>query len=442
MARPEFDKIKTYAEFKKYKWFHSELVEICKKRGLKYQGTEKKLHEVIEAYFNGVKIPPKRNWYSNLVLNCYVNDNGVTLVFDIVALLVSVVILTIGIINIIKGCDDFAYVPHLAFGTPILVLALVWAHYDRDIDVIKSFFPQCGDKRFTRAQVDEQANSQDAIHMDYGDIILAPDMLIGVSAGVTAVAYEDIKTLQARQRWHTERIGPRYSTRYREYYTYKIIVTTNKGKRVAVSLSKMDADYAIKNVYEHCLKHNPDVRLLDAKKSSLSEDESSQQVVSGKGVRKAVDRAVSEQFLTSITVSEDLKKKFIWHHLKTALIILPVAFVVGGGAAILLNLFLGRVHSARIISPLITGIFFPIYAVYNLISTLITIFKGDIEFYSGEYVCKYKMGYTVRGVDIYRFVYIKKFQPDTEPKEGDRVIIARFKDDFSLISDNISANNL
>ena len=197
--RPEFENIKTYAEFKKYKWLHFELVEICKKRGLNYQGTEKKLHKVIEAYFNGVKIPPKRNWYSNLVLNCYVNDNGVTLIFDTVALLVSALLLTIGIINMIRCSDELAYVPHLAFGTPILVLALVWAHYDRDIDVIKSFFPQCGDKRFTRAQVDEQANSQDAIHLDYGDIILAPDMLIGVSAGVTAVAYEDIKTLQARQ---------------------------------------------------------------------------------------------------------------------------------------------------------------------------------------------------------------------------------------------------
>ena len=434
--RPEFENIKTYAEFKKYKWLHSELVEICKKRGLNYQGTEKKLHKVIEAYFNGVKIPPKRNWYSNLVLNCYVNDNGVTLIFDTVALLVSALLLTIGIINMIRGSDELAYVPHLAFGTPILVLALVWAHYDRDIDVIKSFFPQCGDKRFTRAQVDEQANSQDAIHLDYGDIILAPDMLIGVSAGVTAVAYEDIKTLQARQRWHTERIGSRYSGRYREYYTYKIVVTTNKGKRVAVSLSKIDACYAVKEVYEHCLKHNPNIRLLDAKKSSMAEDESSK-VVSGKGVRQAVDKAVSEQFLTSITVSEDLKKKFIWHYLKTALIIMPVAFVVGGGAFFFLDLFLGRVHNARIISPLITGLLFPVYAVYNLISTLITISKDDIEFYSGEFVCKYKMGYTVKGVNIYHFGYIIGFQPDTEPKEGDRVIIARFKEDFALISDRI-----
>ena len=275
MKRPEFDSIKTYAEFKKYKWTWNDLVSICKEHGLKYQGTEEKLLKVIEAYFNGVKIPPKRNWYSNVVLNCYVNDNGMTLIFDFVALLVSAVLLATGIINMIMGKDELTYVLPLVFGAPVFVLALVWSYCGRDIDVIKSYFPACGDKRFTRAQVDEQANSKEAKLLDYGDIILAPDMLIGVSAGVTAVAYEDIASLQVKQTWHTERIGPRYSTRYREYYTYKIIVRTNKGKSVAISRSETDACYAVKAVHEHCLTHNPDVKLLGMKKSSLAPDKSS-----------------------------------------------------------------------------------------------------------------------------------------------------------------------
>ena len=301
--------------------------------------------------------------------------------------------------------------------------------------MIKSYFPACGDKRFTRAQVDEQANSKEAKLLDYGDIILAPDMLIGVSAGVTAVAYEDIASLQVKQTWHTERIGPRYSTRYREYYTYKIIVRTNKGKSVAISRSETDACYAVKAVHEHCLTHNPDVKLLGMKKSSLAPDKSSKQVVSGKGVRSSVNKAVSDQFLTSVTVPKDMKKKLIWHHLKTALIIIPVALVVGAGAAFLLNLFLGRVHNTRIFSPLIPALFFPVYAVYNLISTLITIVKDDVEFYSGEIAGIYDSDYVVKGVNGYRFGYLKSLKPDTESKEGDKVIIARFKEDFSLITD-------
>ena len=77
MKRPGFDSIKTYEEFNKFKWTRNELVCICKEHGLKYRGTEEKLHKVIKAYFNGVKIPPNRDWYSNMVLNCFVNDNGV-----------------------------------------------------------------------------------------------------------------------------------------------------------------------------------------------------------------------------------------------------------------------------------------------------------------------------------------------------------------------------
>ncbi len=391
MKRTEFDSIKTYAEFKKYKWTWNDLVSICKEHGLKYQGTEEKLLKVIEAYFNGVKIPPKRNWYSNVVLNSYVNDNGVTLLFDFVALLVSAVLLATGIINMIMGKDELTYVLPLAFGAPVFVLALVWSYCGRDIDVIKSYFPACGDKRFTRAQVDEQANLKESKLLDYGDIILAPDMLIGTSAGVTAVAYEDIASLQVKQTWHTERIGPRYSTRYREYYTYKIIVRTSKGKSVAISRSETDACYAVKAVHEHCLTHNPDVKLLG------------------------------------------MKKKLIWHHLKTALIIIPVALLVGAAAAFLLYMFLGRVHNIRIFSPLIPALFFPVYAVYNLISTLITIGKDDIEFYSGEIAGKYDLDYAVKGVNGYRFGYLKSLKPDTEPKEGDKVIIARFKEDFSLM---------
>ena len=96
-------------------------------------------------------------------------------------------------------------------------------------------------------------------------------------------------------------------------------------------------------------------------------------------------------------------------------------------------MFLGRVHNLRIFSPLIPALFFPVYAVYNLISTLITIGKDDVEFYSGEIAGKYDLDYAVKGVNGYRFGYLKSLKPDTEPKEGDKVIIARFKEDFSLI---------
>ena len=89
MARPRFDSIKTYEEFKKYKWNREELRQICMDRGLLFVGSEKKLNKVIEAYFNGVKIPPQRNWYTNIVLSRFVNENGVMMNINLVMLIIS-----------------------------------------------------------------------------------------------------------------------------------------------------------------------------------------------------------------------------------------------------------------------------------------------------------------------------------------------------------------
>jgi hypothetical protein len=81
------------------------------------------------------------------------------------------------------------------------------------------------------------------------------------------------------------------------------------------------------------------------------------------------------------------------------------------------------------------ALLFPLYAIYNFFSTLSSIRKDDIEFYSGEILDKNDKGYFIRGVDCYRFHFIKKMGPDNELGVGDRVILARFKNGFSLISD-------
>ncbi|MCR5726641.1 MAG: SAP domain-containing protein, partial [Lachnospiraceae bacterium] len=79
MKKPDFDNIKTYEEFKRYKWDRTELSNICIEHDLLFLGSEKKLSKVIEAYFNGEVITPHRNWYKNKVLLRYVNEEGSTL---------------------------------------------------------------------------------------------------------------------------------------------------------------------------------------------------------------------------------------------------------------------------------------------------------------------------------------------------------------------------
>lgn len=433
MNKPEFDSIKNYEEFTRYKWDRTELKNICRAHGLLFVGTEKKLNKVVEAYFNGEVIPPRRNWYTNSVLLSYVNENALLMDFDFILFAASLLLTVIGIVNRERGSG---YVLFLVFGITGLILAVLCIYWGRDLDVIMSWFPRCGDKKFTRAQVDEQANSELTVRLDHEDVLLAPDMLIGVTAGVAVIAYEDIASLQVRQKWHTERIGPRGSIRYRDYYTYKIIVRTNKGRKIAISDSKGSMESTAERIYEHCLRYNPGVELLDMKKSSMAPDESARQVTEGKGVKCSVDKAVKEQFLINVSVTEKTRKKFISYHIRSALILIPESIVVGVVSGICVFTAVRILRSVRGIAIVLPAVFFPVYAIYNLCSVLNLIRKDDIGFYSGEILDKNDKGYFIKGVNGYRFNFIKKMQPDNESGTGDPVILARFGDGYSLISED------
>lgn len=436
MKKPDFDSIKTYDEFKKYQWNRIELIDICKKHGLLFVGSEKKLNKVIEAYYNGVKIPPRRNWYSNIVLNSYVNENGLLTTFDFCLFAVNLILVAIGLYNYARGTDEISYVFHIVFGLTGLFVAILFIYWGQDLTVLRSYVPRCGDKRFTRAQVDEQANSPQTERLRYEDILLAPDMVIGVTAGIAAIAYEDIASLQVKQRWHTRRIGPRGSHHYEQYYTYKIVVRTNKGKKVAISNSKNDPGSAAKRIHEHCLQHNPEVKLLDMKKSSMAPDESSIQITEGSDVKKYVEQAIQEQYISRISADEDLKKQFVSFHLRAALLLIPESLLVAAISIVILSVSIRLAYTMRGTTFFLAGLIFPFYAVFNLFSTLRTIRKDDIEFYSVEIVNKSEKGYSINGVNYYKFGYLLKMMPAVEPNPGDRVILARFKNDFSLISDN------
>ena len=170
------------------------------------------------------------------------------------------------------------------------------------------------------------------------------------------------------------------------------------------------------------------------KKSIFAPDESAKQVTEGDGVKVSVAKAVKEQSLMVVPVEEDIRKRFIAYHIRTALILIPeslIAAVLAGGCIFIGARFLHTVRGAVIILP---AVFFPLYAIYNLVSVINTIRKNDIEFYSGEITGKDDKGYFLKGVSAYRFHFIKKMQPDPEPDAGAKVILARFHDSFSLVT--------
>ena len=60
MERPDFDSINDYEEFSRYYWYRDELIKICKSHGLDAPSGKIELNKVIEAYFKGEKILPKK----------------------------------------------------------------------------------------------------------------------------------------------------------------------------------------------------------------------------------------------------------------------------------------------------------------------------------------------------------------------------------------------
>lgn len=63
--RPKFDDIQDYEEFCKYYWYRDELIKICRDHGLDAPSGKIKLNKVIEAYFAGKRILPKRKSRKN-----------------------------------------------------------------------------------------------------------------------------------------------------------------------------------------------------------------------------------------------------------------------------------------------------------------------------------------------------------------------------------------
>ena len=60
MQRPDFDEIKTFEEFSKYYWYRDELIKICKSHGLMAPSGKIELNKVIESYFRGEILEPKK----------------------------------------------------------------------------------------------------------------------------------------------------------------------------------------------------------------------------------------------------------------------------------------------------------------------------------------------------------------------------------------------
>ena len=150
-------------------------------------------------------------------------------------------------------------------------------------------------------------------------------------------------------------------------------------------------------------------------------------------VRFTVKKAVDEQALVPANVNEELEKRFIKKSRSSSIKLIPISLLV---AAIVLVIMLLLIYFLRLVAISTIGflcVIFPIYAVYDAFATSKALKNHDYEFFYGEVVGKTDNGnYQIRGLGELK---ISTLFGKKEYYAGERVIIARLKDELRLISE-------
>ena len=149
-------------------------------------------------------------------------------------------------------------------------------------------------------------------------------------------------------------------------------------------------------------------------------------------VKFAVKDAVGKQLLTPVTVSDELQEKFLKKSKSSSIKLVPVSFIVSAIVIFIAFLLIYFLKFFIVSAFGLLCIIFPFYAIYDAFATSKAIKNHDYEFFSGEVIGKIDSNYIVRGLGDHKISVLfgrKEYNP------GERVIVARLKDELSLISE-------
>ena len=150
-------------------------------------------------------------------------------------------------------------------------------------------------------------------------------------------------------------------------------------------------------------------------------------------VKFAIEKATADQVLAPATVSEELEQSFLKKEKSSSIKMIPISFVVSVvviGIAVLLVVFLKRF----VISFIgLVSVVYPIYAIYDAVATSKAIKNHDYGFFYGEIISKNDSGaYQVKGLEGHD---IPVLLGKKDYSAGDKVIVARVKDDLNIVAE-------
>ena len=150
-------------------------------------------------------------------------------------------------------------------------------------------------------------------------------------------------------------------------------------------------------------------------------------------VKFSVKRATDDQSLIPTNVNVELEQKFLKKSKADAIKLIPISFGVSAVVIAIIVLLVTFLRIFAISTFAILCIILPIYGIYNAVATSKAIKNHDYEFFYGEVTDKTDNGnYIIKGLEDQKIsvLFGKK-----EYNAGDRVIVARMKDELNLISE-------
>ena len=158
----------------------------------------------------------------------------------------------------------------------------------------------------------------------------------------------------------------------------------------------------------------------------------------GSDLRFQLKAAVETNALTPVTVSDELKRKFLKKVGFSSLKYLPLSIIAV--VVVLHILVVIKLHLEDFFVPVLfcgiafifVGLLSPFFLIYNLFANAIAIRRRNYGFYEGEITDVIDDGYEISGLKghtIEPFIGKKNYEP------GGKVIVARLKNEFYLISE-------
>ena len=229
------------------------------------------------------KLPYTEKLYDNEILKRETSGVGIMLPFIAGVAAFSLCLILISVILALRasaGGGDFMYsltqdyVPGIVFGITFLIFAAIGADVDGSFKAVRNIFPRCGHIRYSREQIDRQASDLSSEYVSEFGLILAPEILIGCNDGVRVVTYEEIKSIRMQGAIRLKsRInnGPKrkHYRNIKTFFVRKIVVRTNYFERITVSVTTGIYPEAYKRLCDGLLPRNPEIRVLETRKSLL-----------------------------------------------------------------------------------------------------------------------------------------------------------------------------